>query len=525
MSEKLVPPQLARAVSQILERRQFIKFLGALGAMVGCREGLMGSRLSSSQPLPQFEGRGQKVIVLGAGLSGLCAAYELDQRGFQVTLLEKTNRVSGRVWTNYDYFDDGQYCELGATRIPDCHDLTIGYAKKFGLELAALDYGDQDNTLYYLDGIKRFKKEDPSKVQAPWPEDRSLIESAYGPKAFPLLGNPTQAGWPKIPHDSADIAALDAITFADFLTKIGYSEFARKIVTVSNGSESKMYSALLWLAGEYLEKEWNKTLRVKGGNEQLAHRFVTHLSRSTGIEFLSEVLEVESSKGGVRVIYRQKGQIRTVEGAICVSTLPLDVLKKVKWSPALSPDKSRASKEVVMQPVTRINLQFNERFWENEPYKLKGLKILHSDLMIERLWDMTGSEDQKYRRSQVSPLGILTVYIQSENAVRVGKMEPKERLEYALKEITQVFPEATANFRKGMSFLWHQQDWVGGGWSAYGSGQVKLYKATQTREGQVFFAGDHSSLEPGWMQGAFQSAHRVISEIAESQDSKKTKNV
>ena len=515
MDQKNLPPSLTRALESLLERRQLVKIAGALGILAACRDAIVGADRSSLQSLPSMEGRGQKVIVLGGGLAGLCAAYELDQRGFQVVVLEKTNRVSGRVWTNYDYFDDGQYCELGATRIPDCHNLTMGYAQKFGLELAALDYGDEDNTLYYLDGVKRFKKQTEGAQASSWPEDRGSVESAYTSKGFPLLGDPSVAGWPSKAADPQKIAALDAVSFADFLTQIGYSDFARKVVVASNGSEATMYSALLWLAGEYLEREWNRTNRIKGGNEQLAKGFVGNLSKGSRIELLADVKEVASTKEGVVVTYRQKGETKQLSAALCVSTLPLDVIKKVQWSPQLSSAKMQASQEVTMQAVTRINLQFNERFWEKSVYKLKGLKILHSDLAIERLWDMTGSEDQKYRRGGPSPLGILTVYIQHENAKKIGSLEPQARIDYALAQISKVFPEAKATFRKGMSFVWHKQDWIGGGWSAYRAGQVKLYQATQAQEGNIFFAGDHSSLEPGWIQGAFHSAHRVIAEIAQ----------
>lgn len=519
MDQRQLPPHLLKALSQILERRQFIKIASALGILAGYKGAVYGSKAFGKEALPEFKGHGKKVVVLGGGLAGLCAAYELGQRGFQVTILEKTQRISGRVWTQYHYFDDGQYCELGATRIPDCHHLTTGYARKFGLQLTPLDFGGDDNTLYYLDGVKRFKKEGVIGNQKSWPENRSLIESAYTSKAFPLLGNPHELGWPTRVADGNKISKLDSLTFAEFLKEIGYSDFAQKVVIASNGSEATMYSALLWLAGEYLEKEWNKTLRIEGGNEQLAHHFVKNFApASTQVEYLAEVTEVVATKDQVSIYYRQRGELKRIDSNYCISTLPLDVLKKVKWSPALSREKIKASEEVIMQPVTRVNLQFRDRFWEKAPYKLKGLKVLHSDLVIERLWDMTGSEDQKNRISggKSSQLGILTAYIQHENARKVGALDPKGRIQFVLEQIAPIFPEAKSNFHKGGSFLWHAQDWVGGGWSAYRPGQSPLFQATQVREGRIYFAGDHTSLEPGWIQGALQSAHRVVSELAQS---------
>ena len=77
----------------------------------------------------------KRVIIVGAGLAGLCAAYELNASGHDVTVLEAQTRPGGRVQTLRDPFDDGLFAEAGASRIPTSHDLTLGYARKFGLTL------------------------------------------------------------------------------------------------------------------------------------------------------------------------------------------------------------------------------------------------------------------------------------------------------------------------------------------------------------------------------------------------------
>lgn len=76
----------------------------------------------------------RKVIVVGAGLAGLAAAYELNKLGHDVTVLEAQDRAGGRVLTIRG-FDEGLYGEAGAARISYEHDITYKYIKEFGLDL------------------------------------------------------------------------------------------------------------------------------------------------------------------------------------------------------------------------------------------------------------------------------------------------------------------------------------------------------------------------------------------------------
>ena len=89
-------------LSQPLSRRTALKFLG-----VGAAGGLLGySRFSKPEPtvfqqdtldLPQLLNTPKTVVVVGAGLAGLACAYELSQRGFAVTLLEKSPQLGGKI--------------------------------------------------------------------------------------------------------------------------------------------------------------------------------------------------------------------------------------------------------------------------------------------------------------------------------------------------------------------------------------------------------------------------------------------
>ena len=77
----------------------------------------------------------KRVAVIGAGLAGLSAAYELRRSGHDVTVLEARARPGGRVHTLREPFSDGLHAEEGATFVPDNHELTLKYVRLFGLSL------------------------------------------------------------------------------------------------------------------------------------------------------------------------------------------------------------------------------------------------------------------------------------------------------------------------------------------------------------------------------------------------------
>ena len=129
---------------QRMNRRDFLRRAGSLAGLglVSCTD-LVGPEESPGALTPSS--RPLRVVVVGAGMSGLAAAYELLRAGHDVTVLEARDRVGGRVLTLRDPFAPGHSAEAGAARIPPEHGLTLGYARHFGLEL---DRFYPDNGMY-----------------------------------------------------------------------------------------------------------------------------------------------------------------------------------------------------------------------------------------------------------------------------------------------------------------------------------------------------------------------------------------
>src|SRR5262245_35366155 len=121
-------------------------------------------------------GAPKKVIIVGAGLAGLSAAYELTQAGHDVTVLEARTRPGGRVHTLRDPFADGLYADAGAARIPDHHHFTLQYAELFGLKLDPFQPVDLPS-IYHVRG-KRIRVTRGQNME--WPYDLSAEERTLG---------------------------------------------------------------------------------------------------------------------------------------------------------------------------------------------------------------------------------------------------------------------------------------------------------------------------------------------------------
>jgi monoamine oxidase len=139
-----------------ISRRNFL----VKGAAATAGAGLCGPALATSL-VSLVRGPAKKVLILGAGMAGLVAGYELSRLGHDITILEARRRPGGRVHTLHEPFSDGLYAEAGAARIPDDHDLTLKYVKVFDLpldpfypsKLKALRYDLGDRQEVPIDGF------------------------------------------------------------------------------------------------------------------------------------------------------------------------------------------------------------------------------------------------------------------------------------------------------------------------------------------------------------------------------------
>ena len=448
----------------------------------------------------------RRILVLGAGLAGLAAAYELRRAGHQVTLIEARDRAGGRVYTVREPFADGQHAEAGALFVPNNHDLTLRYAKLVGLSLEpAMPLFE--SRLYFVHG----KRVVPSSSGAEWPYELSAAEREAGRAglwqrylgdAQKLVGDMSAASWPSAPG----LADLDRMSGAEFLRSRGASPGAVALLRVGfldlMGDGIESYSALQMLQRVALaERAGQRTYVIRDGSDRLAQGLAAMLGSS--IRYRSRVVRLEPGERSAAVVVEHDGVRQRLSADRIICTLPLPVLRGIEVSPSFSREKKRAIDELRYTSVVRVLMQFGEKFWNAD-----NLHVLTTtDLPIAWLFEHT--VNQPGRR------GILEAQAVGAAARRLAAMPEAERVEFALSQVEQVYPGARRHYQRAQSHSWDADPWARGAFAYFRPGQmVALAPHLARPEGAVHFAGDHTSLWSGWMQGALESGLRAAGEMA-----------
>src|SRR3989475_10995202 len=214
-----------------MNRREFLGQIARRGASLSACSSL-NARTTHDSPLAR--GRTpKKVIVIGAGLAGLVAGYELAQAGHEVAILEARARPGGRVHTIRKPFSDGLHAEAGALFIPNNHHLTLKYTNLFGLPIEPSP-PPAATGLFYVRGRRIVAARG---VNIEWPFDLTPDEAKLGlsgmwekyvSAGLDGLGDVTAPGGPSDPR----LEALDLVSGSDVLRSRGASAGAGALLGV-----------------------------------------------------------------------------------------------------------------------------------------------------------------------------------------------------------------------------------------------------------------------------------------------------
>ena len=520
-------------------RRELLEWVGRAGGAAAVYEtmvslGMLRTPASAYAALPPQarRGGGKAVLVLGAGIAGLTAAYELLKAEYQVEILEAGERIGGRSYTvrrndvieqlgfapQACRFDAGLYLNAGPGRIPYHHQALIGYCRDFGVELEPYVMEDRA-ALFQTDEAFAAK---PVRNRQVANDTRGyvaeLLAKAINKQA---LDEELSAGDRKELLDL--LAVFGDVDPEDQYKYSGSSRSGYRVqpAVVEPGEiepplplpallKSRFWDHRFYQPEDY---EWQATLfQPIGGMDQV----VTAFARKVGAERITrgvEVVKVETGDSGVLVSFLRRGKGAEPEikkADYCVSTIPLPLLGKVIENPTFSPDFKSAVAAARFEAAAKVGWQAEQRFWESPQEQIYG-GISWTDHPITQFWYPSSG--------YFTTKGVLTgAYNYGETARKFGLLPLDQRLMLATQGAERLHPDFLKYVKTelGLSIAWQQVPYQRGGWADWDWNkpeQAAAYNRLLSPDRRFFVCGDQVSYLSGWQEGAILSAHHVVRQI------------
>jgi monoamine oxidase len=452
-----------------------------------------------------------RIVVLGAGLAGLAAGFELAEAGREVLLLEARDRPGGRIETVRDGFTRGLHADAGAMAFSDGYRLLAESARRLGLRAVPLAERWAELTRprahYHLGGRHLVAG---AGGGADWPFALTPKERALGRDGM-LARYLVDAFVPgELPDDPAELPAwaqaVDRLSVAELMRSRGASEAAVELVRhcVWFGLAAREVSAAACLLGDvglFFGDQSEQTFA--GGMDRLPHAFAERLGER--IVFGTEVVGIAWRADGARIAVRRRGSVESIEAERVVCALPFSVLRALEVTPAFADAKSACVQQLAYAAVTRVFVEVARPFWVARDLS----SFAYTDLPIGRVL-----EQPLLPPASAGGGTLLEAHAGGEAARALDRLPPAARDERVLAELERVHPGVRAACVGVAAKSWAEDPWSRGAYSLYGPGELTRWLgAAQRPVGAVHFAGEHTSRLSGTMEGALESGLRAAREI------------
>ncbi|HTD93285.1 MAG TPA: FAD-dependent oxidoreductase [Chitinophagaceae bacterium] len=449
-------------------RRQFIREASMAAG---------GFLVASSSLGSFFIGKKPKVIIIGAGFSGLAAAYSLHKRNIDFTILEARNRISGRVFSHTIDPKENLVIELGAEWVGNSHIRLRELCQELKLELENNQF---ESHLIYQG---KYYKNGEWNYSDQWLKKFKSIIANYE--------HLTQA----------DKLRLDKMDWWRFLSNNGCEgrdlDIRELFDSTDFGESIRDVSAFAALA-EYAESsEKNEMdMKIKGGNSLLAQGIAGKIGREK-IKLEHSVNRIVQDKLGVKV-YCGNGTSFAGDKIIC--TVPAFAAGKIKWEPGLPADQVGAINELQYARINKNPLLFRERFWKAEDF------------------DMVTDQSPHYfyhaTKNQRSQKGVLISYTIGEKAAVVANQSDEWRADMIQQTLQPHFGDVKKLLESQGNYYWGNDPYSFGSYAVYGKGQWFRVRPILARPHiHTHFAGEHLADWQGFMEGAINTGEEAAAII------------
>ncbi len=513
-------------------RREWLTMIGRVGggmAMYQAMTALGHAAETQFTGPPKLSGArpGASVLVLGAGLAGLVAAYELSKAGYKVQLLEYQDRPGGRNYTvrggdkivevggatQSVNFAPGNYLNPGPWRIPHHHRTILHYCKAFGVELEPFIQMNHNVFVHRKDAFggkpQRYRE---LAVDFKGHVSELLSKSLNAGALDTTLGKEDKEKllvamreWGVLNADLAYDSSIAVSAQRGYDRApgggVGGAPTPSKINSLGDVLSSKVWSQM----GFYFNYVMQTTMfQPKGGMDMIGKAFAKQLGEM--IRYNSKVVKIAQGPKGVSVGWEdaKTGQKGEAKADWCVCTLPTSILNQIDIQ--VSDPKKAAIKALPYSSSAKMGLEMRRRFWE-EDYSIYGG---HSFSDHPSIGTLSYPNFDFFRDAP----GMLTSLSGGPGGFMIAGMTHEQRMEAALEQGSLFHPEFRKEFMNGASFAWARQPWILGCCATWTEATRKEhYQNLVSLDGRIVLAGEHASYYGCWQEGALLSSIDAITRL------------
>jgi monoamine oxidase len=449
------------------------------------------------------------VLIVGAGIAGLTAAYYLIKAGVSVRIVEASKRTGGRMLSQQNALGTAVTMELGGEFIDSGHTNIRQLAKELGLvevDLVTVDQGLQADVWFFNNRLIK---------------EQELVTPLM-PLAKQMERDVQAIGTVNYKTTNRRAIQLDRLSIAEYLRKYCPDPLLREFIKVAYlnefGLEVEQQSAinLLSLIGKKTDKieifgESDQRYHIRGGNQQitneLAKKLRDRIETNTALESIRS-----TANGRYKVSLRQGSNSQTNIFDRVILALPFSILRRIDLDVQLPAVKQAAIQELGYGTNTKTMLSYSDRLWRSK-YRSNGQSF--SDLATSETW-----ETSRYTPGNA---GIITNFSGGRLGIQISKAKPATVIQQLTGQFDRIYPGvAQLSLSKLAISDWLDSPYVRGSYASYLVGQwTKFGGAEGERVGNLFFAGEHCSIEAqGYMEGGCATgvvaATAIIKELVPS---------
>ena len=468
--------------------------------------------------------KGQTVLVLGAGIAGMVAAYELRKAGYSVKILEYNDRPGGRNWSLYGgdsytdiggttqkvEFDKGLYFNPGPWRLPYHHQGILHYCRMLGVTLEPFV---QDNNSTYVHSTNSFggKPKRFREVQADYDGyiAELLAKATSQEKLNGLLDKDEKDGlmqmlknWGGLDKNYEYKKGELASNFRGYDIPPGGGLQAGPVDSEPM-DRKELFNSTLWTA-KFFPKQWDfqgQMFQPVGGMGMIGKAFGKLLGDM--ITYDCKVTRIKQDDKGVTVSYvssKSGGVPKVANADWCVCTIPASILGQIPVEGISAPMKN-AIDSLWYIPAAKVGLQFKRRFWEEDDAIYGG-----NTYTDQPIFNINYPSHGFFEKGPAVLLGAY-VYRSGSKVYNFEALSYREMIQAALDQGAKIHPQYPSEFQNGVAVAWHRVPWSLGCSALWTEeNRAKNYETICKVDNRIVLAGEHCSHLMAWQEGSVLSA-------------------